>query len=202
MTAVDAVDLPDLATLRDRWRTLAIAYHACGLPEIWASDVTLATHADPAGSGLELLVLRSQAAVLTGFDAELRDDVAWADPARLTDGAPSWVVSAVAEVAPLGDAAWWDGTGWYRSAAAAGIVRSIEVLARRLLDESGMIDELLILVEDPTTGERIPITDVERELARRIVTERPTAENLIALFDGRRYGFTADRAHAAMAAHS
>lgn len=189
---MDAVDLPDLPTMRARWRTLAIVHDACGLPDFWASTVTSDTYADPIGSGLELLALRSQAAVLTGFDAELDDEEAWADTDLLTDGAPDWVRTAVEEVAPLGDAAWWDGSGWWRSSAAAGIPRSIEVLATPLVSDRGLADEVLLLLDadDPT--------DEERALALRSA-ERPTAENLIALFAGRRYGFEPEHAHAAVA---
>jgi len=192
---MDAVDLPDLPTIRARWRTLAIASAAGGLPDLWATSTTSDTHADPIGSGLELLVLRAGAAVLTGFDAELDDAEAWADPALLTEGAPSWVRSAVEEVAPLGDAAWWDGTGWFRSAAAAGIPRSIEVLATPLTSVEALAEELLTLLEEDPTGE-------ERSIALRIAAGPATAEGLIELYQGRRFGFLPEHAHAAVADHS
>jgi hypothetical protein len=188
--------------LRSRWRTLAIVYQACGLPDIWATSTTSDTHADPIGSGLELLVLRSQAAVLTGFDADLPDAEAWADPQVLVDGAPTWVRAAVEQVAPLGDAAWWDGTGWYRSPAAAGIPRAIEVIATPLLDTAGMAEEMLVLIEDATTGVHADATDAERALALEIAAGRPTAESLIRLYSGRRYGFDPELARAAVAEHA
>jgi hypothetical protein len=189
---MDAVELPSLPEMRARWRTLAIVHAACDLPDFWASSVESDTYADPIGSGLELLVLRSQAAVLTGFDAELDDEEAWADPDLLTEGAPAWVRSAVEEVAPLGDAVWWDGSGWWRSSAAAGIPRSIEVLATPVLSVDGLVDEILLLLDadDPSAD--------DRELARR-VAERPTVDALVALFTGRRFGFDAEQARAAVA---
>ena len=192
---MDVVDLPDLPELRARWRLLAIASLAGGLPDLWASSTTSDTHADPIGSGLELLVLRAGTAVLTGFDAELDDEEAWADPLLLTEGAPTWVRSAVQEVAPLGDAAWWDGTGWFRSPAAAGVPRSVEVLATPVLSDEGVAEELLTLLEDPATDE-------QRALALDIARGAPLADRLIRLYTGARFGFTAEAAHAAVAEYS
>jgi hypothetical protein len=197
---MDAVPLalPDLDTLRDRWRTLAIAYQACDLPDIWATSTASDTHADPIGSGLELLVFRSRAAVLTAFDADLPDAMAWGDPILLGVDAPPWVRPAIDEVAPLGDAAWWDGTGWYRSPAAATIPRSVEVMATPLLAVEGMADQLLMLLDDYPAS----VTEAERALALTIASGRPTAEGLIQLYSARRYGFDPDLAHAAIADHS
>jgi hypothetical protein len=140
--------------------------------------------------------------VLTAFDAELPDEIAWGDPVLLGVGAPTWVRPAIDEVAPLGDAVWWDGTGWYRSPAAAAIPRSVEVMATPLLDAAGVAEELLVLIEDATTGVGADATDAERTLALQIATGRPTAESLIELYTGRRYGFDPELAHAAVFDHS
>lgn len=191
---MDAVDLPDLATMRERWRTLAIAAHACSIQDLWVSTVNSDTHADPNGSGLELLALRSQAAVLTGFDPELPDDLMFVETALLVDGAPSWVATAVAEVAPLGDAVWWDGSGWFRSTAASGLAGAVEILAVPLAGPEEMADELLTLVEADQFEDRPAALEF---------AVHPTPEGLIRLYgEGRRYGFEPEHAHAAFAEYT
>jgi len=159
------------------------------MPDLWTSTVDSDTHADPIGSGLELLALRSQAAVLTGFDYELPDDMMFVDTALLVDGAPSWVRTAVEEVAPLGDAVWWDGTGWFRSSAAAGLASAVDILAVALTSPEGMADELLTLVESDQYADRAAALEY---------AANPTPEGLVRLYgEGRRYGFEPDHADAA-----
>ncbi len=68
----DAVVLPDLATLRARWSTLAVAFQSRGINGVWMSGDTQDSYVDPAGSRMDLVQFSPSWAVLTAFDRRAR----------------------------------------------------------------------------------------------------------------------------------
>jgi hypothetical protein len=141
----DAVELPDLATLRRRWRTLAVAFHERGVDGVWMSGPNQDSYVDPAGSRMDLVEFNPSCAVLTAFDRELAD-LAPRHPLDFFADAPHWVPRApIVPSWPLGDLIWFDGGRWQRSAEVRDIPRAAEVLATPLLDDESVAAELRTL---------------------------------------------------------
>ncbi|MEO8528220.1 MAG: hypothetical protein ABI435_04005 [Pseudolysinimonas sp.] len=138
----DAVKLPDLATLRTRWRTLAGAFHSRGIDNIWMSGDTADSYVDPAGSRMDLVQFNPSRAVLTAFDRELTDP-APRHPLDFFAEAPPWVPRApIVPSWPLGDLIWFEDGRWQRSTSVRDVPRAVEVLATPLLDDESLADEL------------------------------------------------------------
>jgi hypothetical protein len=149
----DSVELPDLATLRARWRTLAVAFQGRGINGVWMSGDTQDSYVDPAGSRMDLVQFGPTAAVLTAFDRELTDP-APKHPLAFFAEAPLWVPRApIVASWPLGDLVWFDGWRWQRSSTVRDVPRAVEVLATPLLDDQALADEVGSL---PTAGPSLP----------------------------------------------
>jgi len=148
----DAVVLPDLATLRRRWSTLAVAFQSRGVEGVWMSTPTTDSYVDPAGSRMDLLEVAPSYAVLTAFDRELTDP-APGHPLDFFVDAPLWVPRApLVPSWPVGDVVWFEDGRWHRSAAVRDVPRAVEVLATPLLDDESLAEELSTLPGLPSTG--------------------------------------------------
>ena len=141
----DAVVLPDLATLRRRWSTLATGFESRGVDGVWMSTPTTDSYVDPAGNRMDLVEFAPSYAVLTAFDRELVDPAAQHPLDFFTD-APPWVPRApLVPSWPLGDLVWFEHGRWQRSAAIRDVPRAVEVLATPLLDDESVAEELSTL---------------------------------------------------------
>ena len=152
----DAVVLPDLATLRRRWRTLAEGFQSRGVDGVWMSSATTDSYVDPAGSRMDLVEYSPVLAVLTAFDRELTDP-APQHPLDFFVDAPLWVPrSPLVPSWPLGDVVWFEQGRWQRSAAVRDVPRAVEVLATPLLDDESVADELRTLPGAPSPATPLP----------------------------------------------
>jgi hypothetical protein len=141
----DAVVLPDLATLRRRWRTLADGFQSRGVEGVWMSTPTTDSYVDPAGSRMDLMQFSSTWAVLTAFDRELVDAPP-RHPLAFFAEAPLWLPrNPIVPSWPLGDVVWFDDGRWQRSTTVRDVPRAVEVLATPLLDDESVADELRTL---------------------------------------------------------
>jgi hypothetical protein len=149
----DAVVLPDLATLRRRWSTLAIAFQSRGVEGVWMSTGTTDSYVDPAGSRMDLAQFGPSQAVVTAFDRDLVDP-APRHPLDFYTEAPLWVPRVpLVPSWPLGDLVWFDEGRWQRSSTVRDVPRAVEVLATPLLDDESVADELRSL---PGTSAPLP----------------------------------------------
>jgi hypothetical protein len=141
----DPVELPDLATLRARWRTLSLAFQSRGVNNVWMSGDRQDSYVDPAGSRMDLMQYSPTWAVLTAFDRELVDAPP-KHPLVFFAEAPHWLPRGpIVPSWPLGDLVWFDGGRWHRSTTVRDVPRAVEVLATPLADDESLADELRTL---------------------------------------------------------